>query len=356
MTCFPCLLYIKKRHHQASHSQVQLWELSLVLPSFLTILAPSLTPNIEYNTENPAGSSRRSYSSSVTFLPLYCCNPVLLYRASQVVPGVKNLPANAVDIRDSGSIPGLGRSPAGNATHSHILAWRIPWTEEPGGLQSTGLHRVRHDWSNWASMHRCVSHNHILAGTATQSLKCSPGSNSCLSGLQAKGLIHLCQASSRHVSSHSSKRVSSHCFWRGTHTPFLDHQGCVWSAPCLPLPLHFPPLFPSLNSSHSGFFPSLNRPRFFLLQGLWIYLIIRSHSFSSIFSLQRTFPHLIPSPKARSSTWLHPFVKSVFIVLSRHDYFKQLSAHFPHNCQWIRLRFCLLITVFSEPRIVLDTS
>ena len=30
-------------------------------------------------------------------------------------------------------------------THSSILAWRIPWTEEPGGLQSTGLHRVRHD-------------------------------------------------------------------------------------------------------------------------------------------------------------------------------------------------------------------
>ena len=32
------------------------------------------------------------------------------------------------------------------ATHSSILAWRIPWTEEPGGLQSTGLQRVGHDW------------------------------------------------------------------------------------------------------------------------------------------------------------------------------------------------------------------
>ena len=30
-------------------------------------------------------------------------------------------------------------------THSSILAWRIPWTEEPGGLQSTGSQRVRHD-------------------------------------------------------------------------------------------------------------------------------------------------------------------------------------------------------------------
>ena len=33
----------------------------------------------------------------------------------------------------------------GMATHSSILAWRIPWTEEPGGLQSMGLQRVRHN-------------------------------------------------------------------------------------------------------------------------------------------------------------------------------------------------------------------
>ena len=39
-------------------------------------------------------------------------------------------------------IPGSGRSPGeGMATHSSILAWRIPWTEEPGGLQSMGLQR-----------------------------------------------------------------------------------------------------------------------------------------------------------------------------------------------------------------------
>ena len=33
----------------------------------------------------------------------------------------------------------------GMATHSNILAWRIPWTEEPGGLQSIGLHRIGHN-------------------------------------------------------------------------------------------------------------------------------------------------------------------------------------------------------------------
>ena len=38
----------------------------------------------------------------------------------------------------------------GLATHSSILAWRIPWTEEPGGLQSIGLHRIGHAWSDLA--------------------------------------------------------------------------------------------------------------------------------------------------------------------------------------------------------------
>ena len=40
----------------------------------------------------------------------------------------------------------------GKATHSSIPAWRIPWTEEPGGLQSTGSRRVGHDWSDTARM------------------------------------------------------------------------------------------------------------------------------------------------------------------------------------------------------------
>jgi len=56
---------------------------------------------------------------------------------------VKNLLAN---VRDMGLIPGLGRSPKKEmATHSSILAWKIPWTEEPGGLQSIGLQRLGHE-------------------------------------------------------------------------------------------------------------------------------------------------------------------------------------------------------------------
>ena len=41
----------------------------------------------------------------------------------------------------------------GMATHSSIFAWRIPWTEEPGGLQSMGSQRVRHDWAASTQTH-----------------------------------------------------------------------------------------------------------------------------------------------------------------------------------------------------------
>ena len=65
--------------------------------------------------------------------------------ASQVALVVKNLSANAGDRRDAGSISGLGRSPEeGTETHSNVLAWRISWTEEPGGCSLWG-HRVGHD-------------------------------------------------------------------------------------------------------------------------------------------------------------------------------------------------------------------
>ena len=59
---------------------------------------------------------------------------------------VKNPPASAGDIRDVGSIPGLGRSlEESMATHSSVLAWRNPWTEEFGRFQSIGLHRAGHN-------------------------------------------------------------------------------------------------------------------------------------------------------------------------------------------------------------------
>ena len=66
--------------------------------------------------------------------------------ASQVVLVVKNPPANARDKR-FGFEPWVGKIPLeeGMASHSSILAWRIRWTEKPGGLQSIASQRVRHD-------------------------------------------------------------------------------------------------------------------------------------------------------------------------------------------------------------------
>ena len=106
---------------------------------------------------------------------------------------VKNLPAHAGDVRDTGLIPGSGRSPGGGrgnplqcswaslaaqtvknlpemqetwvraldwedplekgtATHCSILARRIPWTKEPGRLQSMGSQRVGHDPKTFTSL------------------------------------------------------------------------------------------------------------------------------------------------------------------------------------------------------------
>ena len=60
---------------------------------------------------------------------------------------------SAYNVGDLGSIPRLGRSPGEEmATHSSTLAWKIPWMEEPGGLQTMGLQRVRQDWATSLSL------------------------------------------------------------------------------------------------------------------------------------------------------------------------------------------------------------
>ena len=71
---------------------------------------------------------------------------IAIDRASQLALVVKNPPASAGDLRDMGSI--LAQEDPleeETATPSSILAWRVPWTEEPGGLQSTGPQRVGQD-------------------------------------------------------------------------------------------------------------------------------------------------------------------------------------------------------------------
>ena len=77
---------------------------------------------------------------------------ILMIGASQVVLVEKNAPAKAGDIRDARSVSWWGRSLEDHgggrcwrmmATYSSILAWIIPWAEEPGGLQS--VRSQRHD-------------------------------------------------------------------------------------------------------------------------------------------------------------------------------------------------------------------
>ena len=70
-------------------------------------------------------------------------------RASQETLVVKNPPANAGDTGDINSISGLRRSPTvNNGNHCSILDWRIPRTEKPSELQSTGPQKVGHNWTH----------------------------------------------------------------------------------------------------------------------------------------------------------------------------------------------------------------
>ena len=68
---------------------------------------------------------------------------IIILRASLVAQTVKNLPAmQEIWVRSLGQKDPLEK---GMPTHSSILAWEMPWTEESGGLQSMRLQRVGHD-------------------------------------------------------------------------------------------------------------------------------------------------------------------------------------------------------------------
>ena len=95
-------------------------------------------------TKFPFLSMLESMSMSGIFV-----SPSFYIWASLVAQVIKEPPAKAGDSRDVGSILGLGRSPGeGNSNPLHDLAWRIPWTEEPGRLQPIALQRVGHDLAN----------------------------------------------------------------------------------------------------------------------------------------------------------------------------------------------------------------
>ena len=80
---------------------------------------------------------------------------IQLFWGFPVSSAVKNLPA-----MQEAWVWSLGQEDPleeGMATHSSTLAWKIAWTEKPGGLQSRGLHRVRHNWVTNTHTYRCFT-------------------------------------------------------------------------------------------------------------------------------------------------------------------------------------------------------
>ena len=89
----------------------------------------------------PSGGGKAPGGGSMLLLVGWV--PLLSEWASLVAQTVKNLPAmQETQVQSLGQEDPLEK---GMATHCSILAWRIPWTEDPGGLQSMGLQRVRYD-------------------------------------------------------------------------------------------------------------------------------------------------------------------------------------------------------------------
>ena len=103
------------------------------------------------------GSQRvgHNWETSVSQYIAFVKSQLLIYLLSMfphpVVQMVKNLPV----VRET-QVQSLGQEDPlekGMATYFSILAWRIPWTEKPGRLQSMGLHRVGHNWVTVTSFH-----------------------------------------------------------------------------------------------------------------------------------------------------------------------------------------------------------
>ena len=98
-------------------------------------------------TKHGVGASESYYKPSVLWesVQVSLCSDVFEIHASLVAQSVKNLPAvQEIPVRSLVWEDPLEKE---MATHSSLLAWKISWTEEPGGLQSMGLWRVGHDWA-----------------------------------------------------------------------------------------------------------------------------------------------------------------------------------------------------------------
>ena len=138
---FPHLFAIKWWDQMPGSSFSECWGLSQLFHSPLSLSSRGFSVPLHFLRKNGViciseviDISPGNLDSSLCFFQSSISHDVLcstfIYLASLVAQMVKHLPAMWVNL---GSIPGLGRAlEEGMATHSCILAWRIPWTEEPG--------------------------------------------------------------------------------------------------------------------------------------------------------------------------------------------------------------------------------
>ena len=102
------------------------------------------------------GTQRGFLTDCTRYFPVYHFKFILYYSwGSLVAQMVKNLPAMLETwVQSLGQEDPLEKK---MATHSSLLAWKIPWSEEPGRLQSVGSQRIRHDWgTNFLSLHSII--------------------------------------------------------------------------------------------------------------------------------------------------------------------------------------------------------
>ena len=113
------------------------WATSLTLTEYTNLFklwfSPDMCPGV--------GSLNPTVVLLLVFI--YLCFLKSFHTVLQGFPGVSNCKESACKARDLSWKDPLEKD---MATHFSILTWRIPWTEEPGGVQSLGSQRFRHDW------------------------------------------------------------------------------------------------------------------------------------------------------------------------------------------------------------------
>ena len=153
-----CSLYGLYFYHHQTHPQLAVVSsfLSLIIPSGAistlfssSILGTYLPGQAKFHT---GWNSKINYNFQISYANWYELN--------WSFPGGSDSKESACIAGDPCSIPELGGCPREwRGAHSSLLAWRIPWTEEPGGLQSMRSQRVSHDWVTITHTH---THTHEI--------------------------------------------------------------------------------------------------------------------------------------------------------------------------------------------------